>query len=94
MTINKKPFQLTNQMPENRNGTKSYRGYMGSLYCNIQVNQSRCLNASQRQWAKAEKLVRAGVRSAKGPGPTIRACMKSIWINIGEDLDDGFYGHP
>jgi hypothetical protein len=91
----KKPYAMTARCPENRQGTRSFRAY--NHYCwgnNTPLSTHTLSNATARQWAKADKLMRAGASPKNVQGRVIRCLLQERVNQYGEYCDAQFYGHP
>lgn len=84
-------------IPENRHGTRTCRAYLLYMikgnYPSGNVERAMA-QATPRQVKKAHKLVEGGVPSKQVPGRLMRALVRASWQDYGQDLDDGYYGHP
>ncbi len=80
----------TQSIPENRTGTKTYRGYLNHMikgnYCSGNVERSM-LRATQRQINKAHKLVESHVTKDQVKGRVQRALVRAYWVDYGEYAD-------
>lgn len=81
----------SNQIPENRNGTRSYRAYLKFTLGGNVTGLSALAFASQRQWAKARKHVEAGHRACEVQGRVMRALVRESWAMFGDHLESASY---
>lgn len=84
----------SNKWPELRHGTKTHAGYMSHLLKGNGVAGGRTahIDATPRQDKKALNLVKAGKHWKEAQGRVIRACARSWWESVGQDLDAQYHG--
>ena len=75
--------------PENRVGTKTYRGYMAHMingnFPSGNIDRTM-IHSSLRMYKKARKLVESGVHWKDVPGRTLRRLTRAAWVNYGDDI--------
>jgi len=82
------------KIPENRNGTKTYHGYLSHMVGNNYVSgnvERAMVRATGRQTKKAFLHVEAGTHWKNIPGRFMRALVRAAWVDYGESLDHNFY---
>lgn len=93
--MNRKPYPMTARCPENRRGTRTFRGYMHHMIGGNGVAGGMTAQlATTRQAKKAQRACEAGQRVEATQGRVIRAVMRCYYQSEGERADALFYGHP
>lgn len=92
---NRRPSQMTNGRPQNRQGTRSFFAYNKSVFCNMNSNRTAKVlsTATQKTWSKARKHYDTSSGPKKPQGRAVALCYKSLCQMMGEEFDDLYYGH-
>jgi len=86
------PHPETQSIPENRHGTKTYRGYMkhmvGGNYVSGNVERIM-VRATNRQNKKARRLVEAGTFGSEVEGRILRQLVRACWVDYDDSVMAG-----
>lgn len=90
-----KPYQMTARCPENRQGTKTARGYILHMTAGNGHGLTRAaVLATRRQEKKALNAWYGAKGMPQHQGRVIRAGLRCIAADFGAECDRLYYGHP
>lgn len=94
MTRNRKPYQMTNRCPENRQGTRTWFKFNMHMWGGNVPSPRKMARMKQRQWMKAHKLWQSGKLPREVQGRLVRAALEYVYESEGQYADSLYYGHP